>query len=225
MEEKGWVYSDPTTGDYLNKLGVALVPKDNLENVTWRFRALRDVEVNAFALPNGSIYVNSGLISRMENEAQLVGVLAHEVAHVLGRHSYLDYRSTRKKVVAIEIMMAAANAAHNAGVHPAIVEAMGDLLPMIVVSTVFGFSRELESEADAYAVNSLYLQHYDLQEFSRGFELLRKGPEVDLSQEPVFWASHPKLADRVQFVANQALQLQSNDNNLIVNKPVYRAAT
>jgi len=193
--------------------------------VKWRFRAIRDLEVNAFALPNGSIYVNSGLLSRMENEAQVAGVLAHEVTHVVNRHTYLEYRSARKKMIAIDIMVAAASAAYYAGVNPNIVNAMGNLLPMIVISTIFGYSRELEHEADVYAVNTLQVQGYDLREFSRGFELLRKGPEVDLSKEPVFWASHPKLADRVQYVSTMASQLQPNAASLRIGEPAYRTAT
>jgi predicted Zn-dependent protease len=225
MEEKGWVYNDSGTDAYLKNLGLALAPKQTPEYVTWRFHAIRDLEVNAFALPNGSIYVNSGLISRMENEAQLAGVLAHEITHVVNRHSYLEYRSARKKMVAIDVILAAASAASYAGVSPAIVNAMGNLLPMILVSTMFGYSRELEHEADVYAVNDLYLHSYDLREFSRSFELLRKGPEVDLSKEPVFWASHPKLADRVQYVAAMAMQLQPKGDALLVNQPEYRSAT
>jgi predicted Zn-dependent protease len=169
--------------------------------------------------------VNSGLLARMENEAQIAGVLAHEVTHVTNRHTYLEYRSMRKKMVAIDIMIAAASGASYAGVNPGIVNAMGNLLPMIVVSTIFGYSRELEHEADVYAVNTLSVQGYDLLQFSRGFELLRKGPEVDLSKEPVFWASHPKLADRVQYVAAQAALLQPNADGLRVERPVYRSST
>jgi beta-barrel assembly-enhancing protease len=225
MEEKGWVYNDPETTAYLEKVGLPLVPKETPENVKWRFRAIRDLEVNAFALPNGSIYVNSGLLSRMENETQVAGVLAHEVTHVTNRHTYLEYRSMRKKMVAIDILEAAATAAGYAGVNPGIVNAMGNLLPMIVVSTIFGYSRELEHEADVYAVNCLSLQGYDLREFSRGFELLRKGPEVDLSKEPVFWASHPKLADRVQYVSAMATQLQPKPAGLRVEKARYRSST
>ena len=219
MEEKGWVYNDPDTNAYLDKLGSSLVPAQTPENVTWRFRSIRDLEVNAFALPNGSIYVNSGLLSRMENEAQVAGVLAHEITHVVNRHTYLEYRSSRKKMIAIDIMAAAAS------VGPPIVAAMSDMLSLIVVSTIFGYSRELEHEADVYAVNTLQLQGYDLREFSRGFELLRKGPEVDLSKEPVFWASHPRLTDRVQYVATMATQLQPNNTTLRIGGPPYRTAT
>lgn len=102
---------------------------------------------------------------------------------------------------------------------------MGNLLPMIVVSTIFGYSRELEHEADVYAVNELHRRGYDLREFSRGFELLRKGPEVDLSREPLFWASHPKLASRVRYVAAMAQQLQPHATGLLVKDAGYRSAT
>lgn len=207
MNDKGWVYNDPQTTAYLEKVALPLVPSDTPENVRWRFRAVRDLQVNAFALPNGSIYVNSGLLARMENEAQIAGVLAHEITHVTNRHTYLEYRSARKKMVAIDVILAAAGGAGYAGVNIGIVNALGNALPLIVVSTIFGYSLELEHEADVYAVNNLYLHGYDLRQFSRGFELLRKGPEVDLSQEPVFWASHPKLEKRVQYVAKMAEQL------------------
>jgi predicted Zn-dependent protease len=161
----------------------------------------------------------------MENEAQVAGVLAHEITHVVNRHGYLAYRSARKKMVAIDIMMAAASAAAYSGVNPGVATAMGNLLPLIVVSTMFGYSRELEHEADVYAVNRLQVQGYDLREFARGFELLRKGPEVDLSKEPVFWASHPKLADRVRYVSTMAAQLQPNPGSLRIGKAEYRSAT
>jgi tetratricopeptide (TPR) repeat protein len=225
MEEKGWVYDDPDTNAYLDRLGRSLVPEETPDNVRWRFRAVRDLDVNAFALPNGSIYVNSGLLSRMENEAQLAGVLAHEIAHVTNRHGYLENRSYRKKMVILNVIAAAAAGAYYAGVNPDIVCAMGTLLPVIVVSTVYGYSRELEREADVYAVNAAHLRRYDLREFSRGFQLLRTGPEVDLSKEPVFWASHPKLAERVQYVAAEAARLQPSADGWRVEQASYRADT
>jgi predicted Zn-dependent protease len=162
MDEKGLVYSDPEADAYLERIGFSLVPKQTPDNVKWRFRVARDLEVNAFALPNGSVYVNSGLLSRMENEAQIAGVLAHEITHVTNRHGYLEYRSQRKKMVAIDVFQAAGTFGGGT------VAAMCDLLSAIVVSTILGYSRELEHEADVYAVNALYLQGYDLNEFSRG---------------------------------------------------------
>ncbi len=224
IEQQGWIYSDPVTDSYIEKVALSLVPATTPENVKWRFRVLRDVEANAFALPNGSIYVNSELVSRMENEAQLAGVLAHEITHVVNRHSYLANRSARKKAVAIDIIQAAASMAYHSGVNPAIITAMGNLLPMIVTETIFGYSRELEHEADADAVENLYRHGYDVREFSRALELLRNGPEVELSPEPAFWASHPKLASRVEFVQERAAHLPAMESRTI-HENAYRSAT
>ena len=225
VEEQGWVYSDKETDAYLQNLGLSLVPFETPENVKWSFRVLRDIEVNALSLPNGSVYVNSGLLSRMENEAQLAGVLAHEITHVVNRHMYLENRSSRRKVVAVDIILAAARAAYPAGANPMITTAMGNLLPMIVVETIFGYSRELEHEADATAVEILNRRGYDLREFAGGMDLLRNGPEVDLAEEPVFWASHPKLASRVKYITEMAEKLQPNAAGLQVNQPEYRSAS
>src|SRR5262245_16023721 len=72
FEEQGLVYREPQLNAYVDRMGRSLLkPEDQLENVVWQFRVFRDPAVNAFALPNGSIYVNTGLMARMESEAQL----------------------------------------------------------------------------------------------------------------------------------------------------------
>jgi Zn-dependent protease with chaperone function len=105
LEREGLVYADAATNAYLQRIGETLLPRDqHLENVQWKFRALRDPVPNAFALPNGSIYVNTGLIALLENESQLAAMLAHEITHVLKRHTYLQNRSNRKKFLAMHII-------------------------------------------------------------------------------------------------------------------------
>lgn len=226
IEEKAWVFHDPTTEDYLKEVGMQFIPPATPEYVNWHFRVLRDPDVNAFALPNGSVYVNSGLLARMENEAQLAGVLAHEITHVTNRHTFFEYRDQRAKFVAIDIVQAGAGAVGAAGpIASVIAAAMGNVVPLAVVYSIYGYSRDLEHESDSYAVNILNADHYDLKEFARGFELLRKGPEVDLSKEPFFWASHPKLESRVQYVSAMAAQLQPNEINLRTESARYIAGT
>jgi len=226
IEEKGWIYDDPETNSYLEEVGSAVVPKQVPEHVAWHFKVLRDPELNAFALPNGSMYVTSGLLARMENEAQLAGVLAHETTHVTNRHTYLEYHDQRKKYVAIDVIQVAAGGAGLAGpIAAGISNIVGTVMPVIVLNTMFGYSRELEHEADVYAVKILDARGYDLKEFARGFELLREGPEVDLSKEPVFWASHPKLTTRVQYVSGMAAQLQAKASRLHSDSARYLVGT
>lgn len=108
IEDQGLVYKDAELNSFLDRVGRSLLKGEvQLENVDWRFRILRDPSVNAFALPNGSIYVHTGLLSRMEKESQLAAVLAHEIIHIRNRHSYRSYRSYRKKMVTINVLSAA----------------------------------------------------------------------------------------------------------------------
>jgi len=225
MEDKGWVYDDPVVNNYIERVGLSVVPPNTPENVKWRFRILRDPVPNAFALPNGSIYINSGLLARLENEAQLAGVLAHESTHVFNRHVYLDYRDMRKRVVLIEIFQVAATAAAYGGVNYGIVQALGNVVPLVIITGMFGYRSELEHEADVYAVHVLKFDGYDPMQMSKALDLLHKGPEVDLSQESLFWNDHPKLANRVKDTAAIAQSFGEAENSGRTEELIFVAAT
>jgi tetratricopeptide (TPR) repeat protein len=83
----------------------------------------------------------------------------------------------------------------------------------------------LEHEADACAVESLYRRGYNIREYARALDLLRNGPEVELSKEPFFWASHPKLASRVVFVNERAAELQPSTDSFLLNESTYRVVS
>jgi len=104
FDKEGLVYHNGELEAYLERVGQTVVADKNLENVSWKFHVLRDPTPNAFALPNGSIYINTGLLALLDTEAQLAGVLAHEVTHVSRRHTYAQNRSMRKKILAINIL-------------------------------------------------------------------------------------------------------------------------
>jgi beta-barrel assembly-enhancing protease len=225
MEDKGWVYNDPVVNHYIERVGLAVVPPNPPEKVQWRFHILRDPVPNAFALPNGSIYVNSGLLSRLENEAQLAAVLAHESTHVFNRHSYLSYRDMRKKMVAIDILQAAASAAAYGGVNYGIVQAIGNVIPLALITSMFGYRSELEHQSDVYAVQVLKFDGYDPMQMSKALDLLHKGPEVDLSQEALFWSDHPKLATRVKDTAEIAKSFGEAENSGRTEELIFIAST
>jgi predicted Zn-dependent protease len=104
-ERKGLVYRDPEAEAFLSQVGERLTEDGPApQNVVYKFRILRDPMVNAFALPNGSIYVNTGLLALLENEAQLAAILSHEITHVTMRHAYLMNRSSRKKALTMNVL-------------------------------------------------------------------------------------------------------------------------
>ncbi|MBI3894817.1 MAG: M48 family metalloprotease [Acidobacteria bacterium] len=208
FQKDGLVYNDPALEEYLNQVGNSVLPEGGPpERVQWRFRSLRDPMANAFALPNGSIYVNTGLLALLESEEQLASVLAHEVVHVLNRHSYLSFRSYRKKMVAINILQAVGRGAQGAGgAWGWTLGTIGSIVPSVLAATISGYSRELEKEADLYAVNKLLEGGYDAGEMVSVFKLLQR--EQDVNLETIFYSDHPKLEERVGYV-NAAIQAKA----------------
>src|SRR5271167_3340272 len=111
LSKKGLVLKDPVVTAYVQSIGEKLLgDQAPPERVEFKFRVLRDPMINAFALPNGSIYVNTGLLALLDNEGELASVLGHEITHVTNRHTYLFNRSLRKKMVMMDIFQAAAAA-------------------------------------------------------------------------------------------------------------------
>jgi predicted Zn-dependent protease len=204
FQDKGLVYNDRETTKYVTTVGQAVLPDEPApESVQWQFFVLRDPVPNAFALANGSIYIHTGLLALLENEAQLASVLAHEETHVLNRHGYLENRSYRKKMVAANILAGAGSIGSIAGgAGGNIVGLMGVAMPSILMATVNGYSRELEREADVRAVQAIVDADYSAEEMVAVFRLLQHSHEVELSNS--YYQDHPKLQDRAQYVGELA---------------------
>ena len=100
FQRRGVRHSDRELEAWLQEIGNRLAPETTDFYQQYRFYLIRDPSPNAFALPDGQIYVHTGLISRLENEAQLASLLAHEINHVAGHHGILAYRSQKKKAAA-----------------------------------------------------------------------------------------------------------------------------
>ena len=200
LEKDGLVLEDEAANAYLFRIGNSLIPQGLvLENVAWKFRALRDPEPNAFALPNGSIYVTTGLLSLVDNESQLAAIMAHELTHVMRRHTYTFNRSNRKKFLTMNIM-AAVGAYAPGGVVGAIITVVTTVAPFIVLATIFGYSRDMEREADHRAVDMMITAEYPPEEAINVMRLLSK--DIEGEQIKVFYNDHPELQDRVKYLTS-----------------------
>ncbi len=216
---KGLIITDPDVTGYVESVGKKLLANQRpLEGVTFKFRVIRDPILNAYALPNGSVYVTSGLIARLQNEAQLAGVLSHEITHVTDRHGYLRNRDARKKMVAIDIFEGAtaaggawAQGAVNASTYAMSaaqsaallkqeligisIEATGSLGQTVMAASIVGYGREQEREADDSGIGRMVAAGYDPHAIPQALALL----DEHLEYEPVitFYRDHPKITDRV----------------------------
>ncbi|HKE58431.1 MAG TPA: M48 family metalloprotease, partial [Pyrinomonadaceae bacterium] len=200
FERDGLLLADPAANAFLSRVGQSLIPKGLvLEKVIWQFRALRDPQPNAFALPNGSIYVTTGLLTLIDNESELAAIIAHELTHVMRRHTYLQNRSNRKKYLTMNIMSAVGSYAPFSVVG-AVIIAVTAVAPFVMVATMYGYSRDLEREADLKGIDMMISAEYAPEEMVQVMKLLDK----DLEGENIrlFYNDHPALDERIKYLSS-----------------------
>ena len=212
FERRGLRHSDRELEAWLQGIGKHLAPEPTDFYQEYRFYLIRDPSPNAFALPDGQIYVHTGLISRLQNEAQLATLLAHEINHVAGHHGVLGYRSQRKKAAAGIIFSIAGAAAGGWG------EVAGLMVNVGLVSSVYGYSRDLEQEADIKGYERMLQGGYDVREMHRLFEILGEDFEGLNPRIGGKWSTHPDLALRGQYTA----ELAANTPGSVAGRVAHR---
>ena len=200
FEREGLVLHDEAANAYVRRIGQSLVPKGlELERVSWNFRVLRDPQPNAFALPNGSIYITTGLIFLIDNESQLAAIIAHELTHVMRRHTYVQNRSNRKKFLTMNIM-AAVGAYAPGGIAGAVIIVVTTVAPFILMATVYGYSQDLEREADLKGVDMMISAEYSPEEMVNVMKLLDK--DIEGENIRLFYNDHPSLDERIKYLSS-----------------------
>lgn len=200
FERDGLVLADGPVNAFLRRVGQSLIPRDlELERVTWKFRALRDPQPNAFALPNGSIYVTTGLLTLIDNESQLAAIMAHELTHVMRRHTYMHNRSNRKKFLTMNVM-AAVGAYAPGGVVGAVITIVTTVAPFIMIATIYGYSRDLEREADLKGIDMMISAEYAPEEMVNVMKLLDRDFEGENIR--LFYNDHPSLDERIKYLSS-----------------------
>ena len=200
FERDGLVLADESANAYLRRIGKSLIPRDlQLERVSWKFRALRDPQPNAFALPNGSIYVTTGLLSLIDNESQLASILAHEMTHVMRRHTYVYNRSNRKKFLTMNVA-AAVGAYAPGGIVGAVITVVTTVAPFIVMATISGYSRDLEREADHKGIDMMITAEYPPEEMVSVMKLLDQ--DIEGENVRLFYNDHPALDERIKYLSS-----------------------
>src|SRR5438309_58888 len=163
VERQAKIIDDPVIAEYVNRVGQNLVRNSDAK-VPFTIKVLDSEEVNAFALPGGFFFVNSGLILKADNEAELAGVMAHEIAHVAARHG--TRQATRGTIInyaSIPLIFMGGWTGY------AIQEAVSMAIPMGFLK----FSRAFESEADLLGLEYMYKAGYDPTAFVDFFEKIQ----------------------------------------------------
>src|ERR1035438_257439 len=179
---------DPVVTEYVNRIGQNLVRNSDAQ-VPFTIKVIDSDEVNAFALPGGFFYVNTGLILAADEEAELAGVMAHEIAHVAARHGTRQMtRAQWANIGTIPLIFI------GGGIGYGIYEAAGLGLPL----TFMKFQRNFEAEADYLGLQYMYKTGYDPQAFISFFEKIQAKEKKKPGTLAKAFASHPQTPDRIE---------------------------
>jgi len=179
---------DPVVTEYVNRIGQNLVRNSDAQ-VPFTIKVIDSDEVNAFALPGGFFYVNSGLILAADEEAELAGVMAHEIAHVAARHATRQMtRAQWANIGTIPLIFV------GGGIGYAVRSAAGLALPM----TFLSFSRGFEAQADYLGLQYMYKTGYDPQAFISFFEKLQAKEKKKPGTLARAFSTHPQTPDRIE---------------------------
>ena len=178
---------DPVIAEYVNRIGQNIV-RNSDSKLPFTIKVIDSDEVNAFALPGGFFYVNTGLLLLADEEAELAGVMAHEVAHVAARHAMRQMtRATFANLASIPLIFVGGGAGYAAR------SAAGLGLPI----TFLKFSRGFEEEADYLGLQYMYKTGYDPQSFIAFFEKMQAREKVKPGTVSKIFASHPPIESRI----------------------------
>jgi predicted Zn-dependent protease len=189
VEHSAKMVQDPVVTEYINRLGQNLVRNSDAK-VPFTIKVIDTDELNAFALPGGFFYVNSGLILAADNEAELAGVMAHEIGHVAACHVAREQtRSNIANLATIPLIFVPGGWAVYEGTQAA--------LSIGVPLTFMKFSRNFEAEADFLGMEYMYKAGYDPQSFISFFEKVEALEKKKPGTLAKAFASHPMTPDRV----------------------------
>lgn len=204
LEQFGGAYEEPELQRYVESLVGFLGRTSARPDINYRITILNSPVVNAFALPAGYLYITRGLLALADSEAELAGVLAHEIGHVTARHTAQRYSRTVLAQLGVGLLGAVTKGTQ--------LEGMTGLLEPGAVLALQSFSREHEHEADLLGVEAMSRAGFDPYAMSRflakleqktSLDAQRAGQSAGGGQNDLF-ATHPRTADRVQRTVAQA---------------------
>lgn len=193
-EQQLVMLNDRRVDSYLNRLGLKLAAKAPGEKYPYQFKGVNDASINAFALPGGFLYINRGTVEAADNEAQLAGVIGHEIGHVAMRHG----TNQMTKATAMQLPLAVLGGVVGS-------ESIVGLLTQVganfgAQSILLKYSRTAESQADIIGTQILYDNNYDPREMANFFMKMEEESTKSGGRSIQFFSSHPNPENRITSV-------------------------
>jgi predicted Zn-dependent protease len=206
VEQSAKLITDPVVNEYVNRIGQNLVRHSDAK-VPFTIKVIDDNQINAFALPGGFFYVNTGTILAADDESELAGVMSHEIANVCARHAMRQMtRANWANFATIPLIFV------GGGIGYAAYEAAGIGIPL----TFMKFSRGFEAQADYLGTQYLYASGYDPQGMVNFFEKIEATEKKKPGALAKAFASHPTTPDRVEHTQDEISKILPPKDEYVV---------
>lgn len=205
-------YDDAAVQSYVSGIGLKMAQASERPNLPWEFHVVNDASVNAFALPGGFIYVTRGLMTAINDEAELATVVGHEIGHVTNRHSVQQISKAQVAQLGLGLgSVLSSNVARVAGI-----ASQG-------LSVLFlKYSRDAENQADMAGFRYAANQNYDVREMTKVFQTLQRESEASGGGRlPEWLATHPDPGTRIQHIQALLDTLHKDLGHTTVNREGY----
>ena len=190
VERSSKLIDDPVVTEYVNRVGQNLV-RNSDARVPFTIKVIDSDEVNAFALPGGFFYVNSGLIIRAQEESELAGVMAHEISHVTARHGTKNAtKGELMQLATIPLILLGPGGWAGYGIYQG--------LNLAIPVTYLKFSRDAEREADFLGLQYMYKAGYDPNSYVTFFERIQADEKRRPGTIPKVFSTHPPTPERIE---------------------------
>jgi len=200
--------TDPVVTEYVNRVGQNLVRNSDAQ-VPFTIKVIDSDVVNAFALPGGFFYVNSGVVLRADEESELAGVMAHEIAHVCARHGTRNAtKANIMQMATIPLILLGPGGWTGYGIY----EGLNFLIPV----TYLKFNRDAEREADYLGLQYMYKAGYDPNSFVTFFEKVEADEKKHPGTIPKVFSTHPPTPDRIEATQKEIAVLLPSREDYIV---------
>jgi predicted Zn-dependent protease len=207
-------YEDPAVQSYVSEIGMRMAKASERPNLPWEFHVVNDASVNAFALPGGFIYVTRGLMTSINNEAELATVLGHEIGHVTNRHSVQQISKQQVAQLGLGIGSILSND----------VARMAGLASQGLGVLFLKYSRDAENQADLAGFRYSLNQNYDVREMASVFQTLdRVSAAGGGGRLPEWLATHPNPGTRIENTEQRLDTLHKDLSNTIIKRDQYLA--
>ena len=204
-------YEDSTVQQYVNGVGQKLAKASQLPELDWHFTVIDDPSVNAFAMPGGYIYITRGILAHLNSEAQLAGVLGHEIGHVTARHTARQI--TGQQVAGIGLLVGSI-------VSPSVAR-YGGVAQQALGLMFLSYSRSHETEADELGIQYTTRAGWDPREIPATYHTLKRVSDRTGARLPTFLSTHPDPGDREARTRTLAQSAATGRTRLIVNSDGY----